>query len=133
MESRIEAETSETEAGDLWTATYILMGLRYPKALNAQLLQGVRRMKESVTYQAILEEGIEKGQESGALNEGRRMLLLAGARRLGTPSVEVTETVERIRSRERLEQLVQRVFDVETWEELLREETPSSPITPTNG
>jgi hypothetical protein len=116
MESRIENEATETEAGDLWTATYILMGLRYPSAINAQLLQGVRRMKESVTYQAILDEGVE----SGELNEARRMVLLAGQKRLGTASAAVRETVQGIASRQRLEELVQRIFDVETWEDLLK-------------
>jgi len=42
----------------LWTATYVLMGLKYPSAFTEQLLRGVRQMKESVTYQAILAEGV---------------------------------------------------------------------------
>src|SRR5712691_5118076 len=48
------------------------LGLRYPRDLTAELLRGVRAMKESVTYQAILEEGREEGREMGR-EEGREM------------------------------------------------------------
>ena len=48
-------------ADPLWTAVDVLMGLRYDRVLIEQLLQGVRGMKESVTYQAIVEEGVAKG------------------------------------------------------------------------
>lgn len=120
MESRIDSEAnSDIEAGELWTATYVLMGLRYDRAFNAELLKGVRRMKESNTYQAILEEGRQEGE----LIEAQRMLLRAGRNRLGQPSEVVEAAVLRIGSRERLELLVDRLFGVETWEELLQEET----------
>jgi predicted transposase YdaD len=41
------------------------LGLRYEQALIDQLLQGVRAMEESVTYQAIFKKGNEKGFERG--------------------------------------------------------------------
>ena len=44
------------EAGEIWTATYVLMGLRYTAEETETLLQGVRAMTDSVTFQAILEE-----------------------------------------------------------------------------
>ena len=62
MEQRISAEATPDEAGTLWTATDVLMGLRYPRALVVQLLQGVHGMKESVTYQAIVEKGKSKAK-----------------------------------------------------------------------
>ncbi len=64
MEQRIDAEAPD-EAAILWTSAYVLMGLRYSPDFAAQLLKGVRAMKESSTYQAILEEGEELGRVVG--------------------------------------------------------------------
>src|SRR5579871_2239564 len=75
MEYRIDTETEPGERGSLWTAAYLLMGLRYERRLIHRLLKGVRGMKESTTYQEILEEGeakgIEKGIERGKTAEAR--------------------------------------------------------------
>jgi hypothetical protein len=38
------------------------MGLRYPTELITRLLEGVQTMKESTTYQAILQEGRIEGK-----------------------------------------------------------------------
>lgn len=115
MEARIAREASPDEAATLWTATYLLMGLRYPDAFTTQLLQGVRAMKESTTYQAILREGREEGE----LAEARRILLLLGERRFGPCPPAARATVEGIHPVERLELLTARVLDVENWDELL--------------
>ena len=37
------------------------MGLRYDEALADKLLEGVRAMEDSVTYQAIIRKGEAKG------------------------------------------------------------------------
>jgi hypothetical protein len=111
MRQRIDREAAPEETGTLWTAADVLMGLRYPNELISDLLRGVRGMKESVTYQAIVEEG--------RLEEARAMLLELGARRLGVPSEEVEMAVGRITDLERLRRLSRRLFDVSTWEVLL--------------
>jgi predicted transposase YdaD len=70
------AERAENEVPDqqlrdrLLTEGFILMGLRYDKPLIQSLFHGVQKMKESSTYQGILEEGVEKGLEKGR-GEGR--------------------------------------------------------------
>jgi len=107
MGARIDAEAAPAEAGMLWTATYVLMGLRYPSALTEQLLRGVRQMKESVTYQAILAEGV------------RDVILRQGVKRFGAPSAQAQAALAAITSVERLEQLAERLLEVETWDELL--------------
>jgi len=111
MEERIQREASPGEAGLLWTATYVLMGLRYSRAVAAVLLPGVRAMKESVTYQAIVEEG--------RVAEAQAMLLRIGNQRFGPPSPEARAALEGITSIERLETMADRLLHVETWEELL--------------
>lgn len=110
-------------------AACVLMGLKYDRDFNARLLQGVRRMKESVTYQAILDEGRMEGRvegrieglTEGELGEARRILLRTGAKRLGNPTAEAETAVNGIASREQLERLVERLFEVESWDELLGE------------
>src|SRR5262249_33102802 len=57
----------EVQARELWVATRILLGLRYPEEFVAKLLQGARNMKESSTYQAIVEEGVNEGRIQEAL------------------------------------------------------------------
>src|SRR5579859_1378915 len=61
MEQRLSDPLGRRQASDLWSAAFILLGLRYSRAMAAQLLRGVVSMKESTTYQMILEEGEARG------------------------------------------------------------------------
>jgi predicted transposase YdaD len=115
MEARIAQEASPDEAGVLWTATYVLMGLRYSRKMATALLRGVRAMKESVTYQAIVDEG----RAEGRITEARAILLRQGQKRFGPPTAEMRAALEAITSIERLELLAERLLDVESWQELL--------------
>jgi hypothetical protein len=80
-----------------------------------QLLQGVRTMKESVTYQAIIQEG----QAVGEIKEARKLLLLLGRSHLGEPSSEVLAAVDAISDLQKLEALTLRVHQAASWQELL--------------
>ena len=130
MKERIDAEAIGEEAGDLWASAFILMGLRYPRTVNERLLRGVLEMEESNTYQAIIEKGVEQGIRQGIqqgalqgrLEEARRLLLRAATRRLGTPSEATLAALNAETSIERMETLVDRAYEVETWDELLRGE-----------
>lgn len=135
---RLDREADPTGKSELWTATYILMGLRYSPEQVAGLLSGVRNMRESATYQAILREGeqrglekgiekglergiergIEKGLLQGRLDEGRRLLRLFGARRLGEPSAEVLARIEALEDADRIDALAMKVAEVESWAEV---------------
>src|SRR5580693_2113902 len=70
MKQRFDHE-APSQAKELWSATYILMGLRYESAMVQSLLRGVVNMKESSTYQAILEEGESIGVAKGKAEEAR--------------------------------------------------------------
>lgn len=88
-------------------------------------------MKESATYQAILQEGEQRGQaigeqrgqaigeQRGRAEEARGVLLKLGARRLGQPSADVRSTIEAESDLARLEAFIERILDVENWDELL--------------
>jgi predicted transposase YdaD len=124
---RIEEEASADDARTLWTATYILMGLRYDEALTRQLLREVRAMRESVTYQSILAEGraegrVEgrlEGREEGRAEEARALLLRLGTRRFGPLSPEERAMLAALEQPEALETLADRLLDVASWQELL--------------
>jgi predicted transposase YdaD len=85
-------------------------------------------MKESVTYQAILEEGEAKGRAKGrtegAVVELRKILLLQGGDRFGPPDVQSVAALEGIIDVARLEELARRHLRVGSWQQLL---APASP------
>jgi predicted transposase YdaD len=119
IDERLRREARPNESATLWTATYLLLGLRYPAEFAHALLKGVRNMKESTTYQAILEEGHAKGVEEGSLEEARELLLRLGRKRFGAPDRRVSSAIQRLDVK-KLEQLVDRLLDASSWTELLR-------------
>jgi hypothetical protein len=78
------------QAPVVWAAAYILLGLRYSPALAAQLFRGVVSMKESSTYQAILEEG----EVRGAVAEAKKVLRLQGDDAFGPPDARTARAIE---------------------------------------
>ena len=72
MSERFETEAEPQEIADLWASTYVLMGLVYPEPVAKALLQGVRKMRDSVTYQAILPKEKLRGKLRGKLKEESR-------------------------------------------------------------
>jgi predicted transposase YdaD len=111
MQNRLVAEASRPLAAKLWSATYVLMGLRFPEALAERLLQGVLSMEESVTYQAILKRG--------GIAEARRTLLRIGTKRFGAPDADTQAAITALNDLNRLEELHERALDVSSWQELL--------------
>jgi len=72
-------------------------------------------MKESVTYQAIVEEGEIKGM----LRARQDDLLQIGRRRFGEPGPDTEATLRGVADPERLSRLVGALLDVSSWDELL--------------
>jgi len=122
MKQRMDGE-APSQTKQMWFAAYILMGLRYESALVQLLLRGVVNMKESTTYQAILEEGKAEGKAEGKVEgkaeEARKMLLLMGRDRFGEPSAKIAALLDAVTDLGQLEALVIRLLHVKTWEELL--------------
>ena len=117
MMKRRFAREAPQQAGELWSATYILMGLRYEQALIQTLLKGVPAMKESVTYQAILHEG----KTLGEIEEAKRILVLQGRNRFGEPSAEALAALDAVTDVKKLEALSARLLEVKNWKDLLGE------------
>src|SRR5690242_11175451 len=112
MEQRLSSRRSRKHAPLVWGAAYILLGLRYSPALAAQLFRGVISMKESSTYQAILEEG--RGE--GAVAEAKKVLRLQGNKLFGAPDDRTTGTLERINDLVQLEDLLERLPTAISWQ-----------------
>lgn len=121
MESRLRRREAQRWAPQLWAATYILLGLRHSPAVAQTLLQGVRSMKESTTYQAILKEGLQEGLAEGAVKEARKLLLRMGSKHLGRPSARTQTALAKIADLGRLEALIERLGTVQSWHALLAE------------
>jgi predicted transposase YdaD len=115
--------------GRWWTAVYVLMGLRYQQAVVDRLLQGVLDMEESTTYQAILRkgmaegvvQGVVEGRALGAVEEARKMLLQMGERRFQAPApADLRSRLEGMQDLPPLEELLLRLGQLQSWDELLR-------------
>lgn len=115
MQRRIAAEVDRPAAATLWTTTFLLLGLNHPAEFAQTLLQGVSEMKESSTYQFIVEEGLEKGRTE----EARAILLRQGRKQFGDPGQDEIAQLEAIHDLARLEALADRILDVSSWQELL--------------
>ena len=126
-------QAPDLDAQQLWTAIYVLMGLRYTQAEADELLKGVASMRESATYQGILNEGIEqgirkgiqkgiqKGREKGLVAEARRLLVRWGTKQFGNPTPAVLAAIEAIEDRDRLESMLDQTIERQaaSWNELL--------------
>jgi predicted transposase YdaD len=123
MKRRLSSRRARKQAPLVWAAAYVLLGLRYSPALATQLFRGVLSMRESSTYQAILEEGRQEGREEG-LNEGkiaeaRRVLRLQGDEAFGPPDAATAALIDQLDDLTRLEEFLKRVRIAANWQELL--------------
>jgi predicted transposase YdaD len=128
--ARLRDDAGPELALTLWTATAILIGLRYPREQVGKLIEGVatmvlgiRGIEESWVYQDILTKGLAEGRAKG-LAEGRvqeaaDVLLRLGRKRFGEPDQRVAERVAGVRELDRLNVLLDRILDVSSWDELL--------------
>ena len=131
MEQRLSHEAAASEINESWTATLILLGLKYSPEVGRKLLAGVRHMKESTTYQEILAEGAvigeargeakgeARGEARGRVAEARAVLMRLGTRRFGSPPVPAIQRIESMNNLNELETLIDGVIDASSWTDLL--------------
>ncbi len=119
VKAKLAQIVPQSQEKKLRAATYILMGLKYEKAFVDQVIEGVVEMRESVTFQAILREGLEEGREEGEILGERAVILRLGEKRFGTPTKGTVDALNAITDRAELEALSLRLLEVESWNELL--------------
>ena len=73
---------------------YTRLGMRDTPTLAEQLLRGDVFMKESSTYQAILEEGRTEGMNRGAVAEAKKVLRLQGDAAFGPPDARTASALD---------------------------------------
>ncbi len=118
VEERVSRETGPVEGAELWTTCYVLAGLRYSAAVTAVLFRGVPRMRESSTYQVILQEGKAEGKTEGFAEAAHQLLLKFGEPRFGTAPSWVRDALGAITDQDTLVGLSDRLLSVESWSEL---------------
>ena len=79
-------------------------------------------MEESTTYQWLIsqgkEQGLVEGRVEGRTEEARNLLLRMGRTKFGKPTKKV-QTALASASLEHLEQMADRLLQVESWQELI--------------
>jgi hypothetical protein len=95
------------------TAAFVLTGLRVRRDVAREVFRGVRAMKDSDTYLAILDEGREAAEKD--------MILRQGQKRFGAPNESVTASLAAITDLDRLVRMIDRLFDgtAASWQDLL--------------
>ncbi len=80
-------------------------------------------MKDSVTYQWIVEQGVQKGREEGrqeGLREGMvAMLLRQGEKKFGAPDLANRNTLAEIADLDRLNRIGDRLNEAADWRDWL--------------
>jgi predicted transposase/invertase (TIGR01784 family) len=110
---RIEALPDQAEKSNVAAATSILAGLVLEKAVIRQILRE-EIMKDSVIYQDILEQGLQRGRQE----EGRSLILKLLTRQVGDLSPELTAQVQSL-SLAQLEALGEALLDFTQAEDLV--------------
>ncbi len=128
---RVRSEATAEEQPLLWTETYFVLGLRYPRDVAGRLLRGVRAMRDSLTYQAVLEEGRAEGEargraegraegeSRGRVEEARRLLRQLGEHRFGAPDSSTLATIDSLGDVDRIERATLRLLEAASWEDAL--------------
>jgi hypothetical protein len=99
------------QARKLLTAAFMLAGLRVKRDVARQVFRGVRAMRDSDTYLAIIEEGKEI--------QAKRNILLAGEERLGPADDSVKARLNAVADLSRLARMIRRAAKATAWDEVL--------------
>jgi hypothetical protein len=116
MEQRLRGRSAQKQAPLVWSAAYILLGLRYSPALAEQLFRGIGAVEESSTYQALLAKG--------AVAEAKKVLRLQGDEAFGPPDASTAATIEQTADVARLEEMLKQVRTAKSWQEVLGQPAP---------
>ncbi len=108
---RLEREAAPEQKRKLLASAFVLTGLRVKRDVARQVFRGVRAMRDSDTYLAILDEGREEQVKEDVLRLGRK--------RFGPPDEGTLAALQGIADLERLRRLHDRLLDAATWQDLL--------------
>ncbi len=108
---RLEREAPRERTRKLLAAAFLLTGLRVRREVARDVFRGVRAMRDSDTYLAILDEGREE--------QIKKDILRLAQKRFGPPDESLTARLNGITDLERLERLLDRLLEATGWQDLL--------------
>jgi hypothetical protein len=108
---RLEREAAPGQKKLLLTAAFVLTGLRLKRQQALRAFAGVRAMRESDTFMAIIDEGREI--------QARRVIRRLAQRTLGEPDEPTITRLEGITDIDRLERIIDRTMEASSWQDLL--------------
>jgi hypothetical protein len=108
---RLEREAPREQVRKLLTAAFVLTGLHVKRNVAQQIFRGVRAMRDSDTYMAILEEGEEI--------RAKKDIVGLGQQRFGPPDESITAKLSGITDLDRLERIHNRLLVAADWQDLL--------------
>jgi len=108
---RLDRETATEQTRKLLTAAFVLTGMRVPRDIAREVFRGVRGMRESDTYLAIMDEGREE--------QSKRLILDLAQIRFGAAVEPVITRLNAISDIARLERVHHRILDASSWQDLL--------------
>jgi hypothetical protein len=108
---RVDREAPAEQGRKLLTAAFLLTGLRVKRDVAREVFRGVRGMKDSDTYLAILDEGRE--------DEAKKVILLIGEERFAPADESVKARLNAVTDLDRLERMIRRAAKATSWEEVL--------------
>jgi hypothetical protein len=108
---RLEREAPADQVRKLLTTAFVLTGLRVQRAVARQVFAGgVRAMRDSDTYLAILDEGRE--------DQIKKDILRLGQKRFGPADATGVTRLHAITDLDRLERLHDRLLEASGWQDL---------------
>ena len=123
IEERLSEPAARGYSSMIWSATGLVMGLRYTPETIYQTLRRIMGIEESSVYQDLLQRGeargLVKGAVKGALDEARKLVLKLGKKRFGLPNDQVKTALKGMVDVADIERLHDKLLDVKNWEELL--------------
>ncbi len=101
-------------------ASYVLGGLLYDLDTLKYFYRRLPmlNLEDSVTYQDLIAQGMEKGIVRGRVEALRGQLLRQGTKKFGRPDAATAARVAAITAPAEFERLSDRLLDVTTWPEL---------------
>ena len=118
IDDRLVNEAEPKQAHKLRLASYVMLGLNYSQDQIDNVFKGITDMRESSTFQAILEEGRAKGN----VEKAQEFVLVAGTEQFGQPDEQTQQKITSLTDPDHLKKLLIKCLKVSGWDELFSDQ-----------
>ncbi len=117
---RVDQQIADNnERAAIYSGAYILMGLRFDREFLNRLFRETSTMRESSTYQGILQEGRDEGLVKGRVETLRQSIRDLGEVRFGPIPPSLGVDLDTASDPDRLARVMKRVLSATGWEDLM--------------